>query len=144
MSRANVVRSLVSGEPMTAVMLVALLTLTACSAGSLNPGGGSYAIGPSGAGARGQPSLATQQACRQRTSEIFEKRNRPEIYAANPSLNSPFSANFQPDVPSRGLSTQFAYEQTAAECERNAGTASSRTDTLPAAAAPAASGAKVR
>ena len=128
MSRAMVVRT---HAPRTAT-LVAVLILTACSAGSLSPGGGWSAVGPSGAAAGGRPSLDTQQACRQRISEIFEKRSRPDIYAAHSSSNSPFSANYQPDVPSRGLSSQFAYEQSIAECEHGAGPASERTDTLPA------------
>lgn len=98
-----------------------LLALAACSAGPLG-GPSEEAVGPSGPAATGQPDLATQQACRQRVNEMYEVRERGEIYAANPSVNSPFSANYQPDVPSRGLANQFAYGQSLAECEHNAET----------------------
>jgi hypothetical protein len=129
MSRAMIVRSLV----LKAAMPWALLMMAACTAGSMSGGGtGWSSVGPSGTAAGGQTSLETQQACRQRTSEIYEKRERPQIYAANSSLNSPFSANYQPDVPSRGLSDQFAYERTNAECERNAGAGTGQAASQPA------------
>jgi hypothetical protein len=98
---------------------VLLLTLAACSAGSMG-GAGDSVPGPSGVAAAGNTDLATQQACRQRVNEMYEVRNRGDIYTANPSVNSPFSANYQPDVPSRGLSNQFAYDQSLVECEHNA------------------------
>jgi hypothetical protein len=82
-------------------------------------GAGDNAVGPSGPSAGGGADLATQQACRQRVNEIYEVSNRGDIYTANPSVNSPFSANYQPDVPSRGLSNQFAYDQSLTECEHN-------------------------
>ena len=96
-----------------------LLSLAACSAGSMG-GAGDNAVGPTGPAAQGNTDLATQQACRQRVNEMYEVRDRGDIYTANPSVNSPFSANYQPDVPSRGLSNQFAYDQSLAECEHNA------------------------
>ena len=121
----NLVRSLATG--------LAMLVLTACSAGSLNPGGGvsSDAVGPSGTAAERRTALETQQACRDRANTIVDEQRRPDIYAPNSSLNTPFSANFQPDVPSRGLPAQFAYEKTEADCERNAGTGAGTTDTVP-------------
>lgn len=96
-----------------------LLALTACSAGPMG-GASDNAVGPSGPAGGGNTDLATQQACRQRVNEMYEIRNRADIYASNPSVNSPFSANYQPDVPSRGLSNQFAYGQSLSECEHNA------------------------
>jgi hypothetical protein len=120
MSRALVVRSLARVRAAQAtVRWVVILTLAACSAGSMSDSG---AVGPSGAAAQSQTELQTEQACRERVNAMVDKQNRPAIYAANSSLNSPYSANFQPDNPSRGLSGQFAYEQTLAACERNAGT----------------------
>ena len=101
---------------------LASLMLSACSGGA-GPFGGrasSDAVGPSGMAAAGRTDLATQQACRRRVNEMYDIRERGDIYAANPSSNTPFSANSQVGVPSRGLSNQFAYEQTLAECERNA------------------------
>jgi hypothetical protein len=102
--------------------LLALLALSACSAGGMG-GGGDSGVGPSGTAAERRTDLETQQACRDRTNELYEQRERAQIYAPASSVNTPFSANYQPDVPSRGLSGQFAYEQTKAECER-AGTGS--------------------
>jgi len=95
------------------------MALADCSAGPMG-GPSDNAVGPSGTAAEGNTDLATQQACRQRVNEMYEIRDRGDIYAANPSVNSPFSANYQPDVPSRGLSNQFAYGQSLAECEHNA------------------------
>jgi hypothetical protein len=122
MSRGIVIRSLarVTASPAAAQWLM-ILALTACSAGSMG-GADSGAIGPSGTAARSRTDLETERVCRERVNEMTDKQNRPAIYAANSSLNSPFSANFLPSVPSRGLSGQFAYEQTLAECERSAGT----------------------
>jgi hypothetical protein len=96
---------------------LSLLLLAACTAGPMG-GASDNAIGPSRP-AVGGPDLATQQACRQRVNEMYEVRNRGDIYSPNPSVNSPFSANYQPDVPTRGLSNQFAYGQSVAECEHN-------------------------
>jgi hypothetical protein len=87
-----------------------------------NDGPSSDAVGPAGAPAQGRTSLETQQACRRQINEMVDKQNRPAIYAANSSLNTPFSGNFQPSVSSRGLSGQFAYEQALADCERGGGT----------------------
>ena len=135
MSRAIFRRSLVAGarDGITSGMVhgtwsrviraaapgLLLLALVACSAGPMG-GASDNAVGPSGPAAAGGADLATQQACRQRVNEMYEVRSRGDIYTANPSVNSPFSANYQPDVPSRGLSNQFAYDQSLAECERNA------------------------
>lgn len=98
-----------------------MLALTACSAGPLGgSGSGGDVVGPSGMASEGPTDLATQQACRQRVNEMFEIRDRGDVYAANPTTNTPYSANSSVGVPSHGLSNQFAYDQTVAECERNA------------------------
>jgi hypothetical protein len=94
------------------------MAVTACSAGPIG-GSRDYSVGPSGPAAGGNTDLATQLACRQRVNEMYEVRNRGDIYSSNPSVNTPFSANYQPDVPSRGLSKQFAYDQSLADCERS-------------------------
>jgi len=105
----------------TAVACVAALTLSACSSGPMAPS--TDAVGPSGAAsAGGGANLATQQACRQRANEMYEQRNRADLYSASPSTNTPYSGNSYVGVPSRGLSGEFAYGQTVAECERNAAT----------------------
>jgi hypothetical protein len=102
------------------LLVLAILALSACSGGPLGGRTSSDAVGPSGTAAAGPTDLATQQACRRRVNEMYDIRDRGDIYAANPSVNTPFSANYQAGVPSRGLSSQFAYEQSLADCERNA------------------------
>jgi hypothetical protein len=97
--------------------LLVLLALSGCSVGGMGGFAGD-AVGPSGTAAERRTDLETQQACRDRTNEMYEQRDRAQIYAPASSVNTPFSANYQPDVPSRGLSNQFAYERTRAECER--------------------------
>jgi hypothetical protein len=119
MSRAVFCRLLPRGRSPArgAALGVVMLAVSACSAG---PMGGGTAVGPSGTAGSGSADLATQQACRQRVNEMYEIRGRAGIYAPNPTVNSPFSANSYVGVPSRGLSDQFAYERSEAECERNA------------------------
>jgi hypothetical protein len=137
MSRADIRRLPVAGPPpgstpgtasrviRAAAPGLLLLALTACSAGPMGGAGGS-AVGPSGPAAAGGADLATQQACRQRVNEMYEVRSRADIYTSNPSVNSPFSANYQAGIPSRGLSNQFAYDQSVAECERNSANGAER------------------
>nr|WP_294521188.1 hypothetical protein [uncultured Rhodopila sp.] len=76
--------------------------------------------------AQQQADAQTAAACRQRANEIFDRQNRGAIYAANPSTNSPFSANFTGDNPSRGLSQQFAHDRQVSDCIRNSGTGAER------------------
>jgi hypothetical protein len=118
MSRAVFVRSLARGALANGAALgVVMLAVSACSAGSM---GGGETVGPSGTAASGGPDLATQEACRQRVNEMYEIRDRADIYTAAPPVNTPYSANSYVGVPSRGLSNQFAYERSEAECEQNA------------------------
>jgi hypothetical protein len=100
--------------------LMAMLALSACSAGSDGPSYG--AVGPSGDAAEARNDQATRAACRDRTNEMFDRRDRAQIYTPGSSVNTPFSANYQPGITSRGLPNQFDYERTVAECVRNSGT----------------------
>ena len=124
-------------SPAAIVRLLAVLAVSACSSGSLSGG----AVGPSGSASGGgmaggpEPNnfsapfrggaqkvdLQTQAACRERANEIWEQQDRAEIYKPNSSVNTPFSANWEPDVPSRGLADQYAYGKTVADCERDSG-----------------------
>jgi hypothetical protein len=113
-----------------------LVILPGCSAGPM----GGDAVGPSGPA--GRADLATQHACRARVNEMYETRNRADIYAPNSMANSPYSANSQVGVPSTGLSSRFAYEQSVAECERNA--VSDAGDAAVPPASPPPAGAKGR
>jgi hypothetical protein len=123
MSRAMVRRPPVAGVQAGRTIRAAapgllLLMLAACTAGPLGSVSDNV-VGPSGPAAQGNTDLATQQACRQRVNEMYEVRDRGDIYAANPTVNSPFSANYQPGVPNRGLSSQFEYSRSVADCEHS-------------------------
>lgn len=102
--------------------LFALLAVSGCSAGALSPGGS----GTSGLAADSRTDQATQLACRTRANEMYDRRNRAEIYSANSTINSPFSANYQPGTTNQGLSERFSFEQMVSECIRNAGTGAAR------------------
>lgn len=119
--------------------LLAMLALSGCSAGSLGSGGS----GASSTALDGTVSVATQAACRQRVNEMYERRNRVDIYAANSAVNSPYSAGYQSGLSSRALSGQFDFERTLRECERNSGTGAERPMT-PATPVAAPSAAKPR
>ena len=128
MSRDNILRSLASGFGM--------LALAACAGDfAAGSGSGSLPVGPSGAAGGTPTSLQAQENCRQHVDQTFDKQNRPTIYAANPSVNTPFSANYDPTVANRNLSNQFAYEQSVAACEHG-GIASDRNDVLPVTTPP--------
>jgi hypothetical protein len=83
-----------------------------------------------------QADAATVAACRQRANQIYDQQNRGAIFSQASQANMPFSANFTPDVPNRGLSAQFGYDRTLNDCIRNTGTDTNRT--LPANSSAAA------
>jgi hypothetical protein len=114
-----------------------LLALAACSAGPMG-GASDSAVGPSGPASTGGADLATQQACRQRVNEMYEVRNRGDIYSSNSSVNTPYSASYQSGVPTRGLSNQFAYDESLAECEHNTANGAEGPTVAPPAAPPVA------
>jgi hypothetical protein len=93
--------------------LLAAVAMSACDGGSPQTG-------------QAQADAQTVAACRQRANEVFDRQNRGAIYAPNSSANSPFSANFTPDNPSRGLSQQFAHDRLVNDCVRNTGTGAER------------------
>lgn len=122
MSPAIVIRSLARAMAASAAARwLVVLALAACSAGSIGGTSGDV-VGPSGSAAQSRTNLETDAACRQQVNQMVEAQNRPEIYAANSSANSPYSANSSVGVTSHGLAGQFAYGQTLAACESNAGT----------------------
>ena len=116
--------------------LMALLALSSCSAGSSSDSGGWSAVGPSGGVSNAPPSLATQEACRQRTNEAYDYRNRADTFPANSAVNTPLSAGYMGGVSSRGLSARFDYERAVANCERNAGTGAPLPEPMPAPTPP--------
>ena len=112
MSRAALLRLLIPG--------MGALALAACSSGPMGGGGPSWnAVGPSGTAAEVRGGQETRAACRERAEQMYDQRDRHRIYTANPQTNTPSSANYLSDVPSRGLSAQFEYERTVNDCVRN-------------------------
>lgn len=113
---------------------LAMLALTGCSAGSSGPS--ANAVGPSGDAGRLSAARETQDACRARANELYDRRDRAEIYTASPWNNTPYSSAYQSGISSRGLARQFDYERTRLECETITGTGADRTPAPPAAPAP--------
>ncbi|HUN39962.1 MAG TPA: hypothetical protein VMU81_06715 [Acetobacteraceae bacterium] len=74
---------------------------------------------------RAQQSLL--EACRQRADEAYNITHRGDIYAPESQVNTPFSADYQPGVPSRGLSVLYQRDQMVSDCVRNTGAEGSRT-----------------
>jgi hypothetical protein len=111
--------------------LLALLALSACSPGSTG-GISNDVVGPSGTAAEQRTSLQTRIACRNRVNEMYDRRDRAEIYTPASTVNTPLSSNYQAGVSSRGLANQFDYERTRVECERNSGTGSIEPTAAPA------------
>ncbi len=104
--------------------LLACLSLAACQGGSvpLGSGGGIGAIG----GGLGNADAATRTACTQHAEQVYDLRNRAEIYTPQSSVNSPYSGNYNPGATERGLSDQYARNSMIRDCVRNTGTETSR------------------
>ena len=60
---------------------------------------------------------------------MFDQQNRGAIFSQGSQANMPFSANYTPDMPSRGLSQQFGFDRMVNDCIRNTGTGTTRTPT---------------
>jgi len=84
-----------------------------------------------GAPRPGSPEAQARQslvdACRQRADEAYNLTHRGDIYAPASQMNTPFSANYQPGVPDRGLSNLYERDRMVSDCVRNTGADSDRT-----------------
>jgi PBP1b-binding outer membrane lipoprotein LpoB len=78
------------------------------------------------AGGQAEADAQTRAACRQRAEQAYEQQNRAEIYSPSSSVNTPYSANYVPDSPERGLSDLFAHDRMVSDCVRNTGTGADR------------------
>lgn len=74
-----------------------------------------------------QANAQTAAACRQRADDLYNIRHRDTIYAPASQVNTPFSANYQPGVPDRGLSQLYEHDSMVRDCERNLGAEGDRT-----------------
>lgn len=84
-----------------------------------------------------QADAATRAACRQRADQVYERQNRGQIYSPQTQVNTPFSADYTPDRPDRGLSQLFAHDKLVSDCVRNTGTGAERgPDGAPPASGP--------
>ena len=83
---------------------------------------------------QGQADAQTVAACRERANQVFDQQNRGAIFSQGSQANMPFSANYTPDVPNRGLSAQFGFDRAVNDCIRNTGTETSRTSDNPGGA----------
>ncbi|MBN8871800.1 MAG: hypothetical protein J0H67_03090 [Rhodospirillales bacterium] len=104
------------------VMTVLGLALAACA-------------GNTGGTPESRSSAAIRAACTERAEQIYTARNRAEIYAPQSSVNTPYSANYQPGVTNRGLADLYQRDNIINDCIRNTGTETSR-DVPPTPAPP--------
>ena len=111
-------------RPLVALAL-AMATLCACDNSTI----------PAPLRSQSQADAQTVAACRQRANQVFDQQNRGAIFSQGSQANMPFSANYTPDMPSRGLSQQFGFDRMVNDCIRNTGTGTSRTQSGEAAAA---------
>lgn len=102
---------------MRGLALASLALLAACAGPGLQFGGGGQT----------RPSAETAAACRARADEVYNTRHREAIYAPQSQVNTPFSANYQPNVEDRGLSQLFEHDSMVSDCERNTGAEGNRT-----------------
>lgn len=109
---------------LSASIVLAAVTLCACEA-------------PAPLRGQAQADAQTVAACRERANQIFDQQNRGTIFSGQSQVNTPFSANWTPDVPNRGLSQAFGFDRMVNDCIRNTGTGTNRTPPGNAAAAQA-------
>ncbi|HEY0183796.1 MAG TPA: hypothetical protein VGC09_13400 [Rhodopila sp.] len=86
--------------------------------------------------AQAQADAATRAACERRANQAYDLQNRDQIYSPQSQVNTPYSANYTPDVSNRGLSDLFVHDRMVSDCVRNTGTGTDRTP--PGTPAPAA------
>ena len=73
-----------------------------------------------------QADAETRAACEKRANDAYDQQNRAEIYAPQSQVNTPYSTNYIPGDPNRGLSDLFVHDRMIADCVRNTGTGTDR------------------
>jgi len=99
--------------PASAAMIVFSVVLAGCAA----PQQGAPAT---------RANAETVAACRQHADQVYDRRHRDTIYSPAQGTNTPFSGNYAPGVPDRGLSQLFERDSLIRDCVRNTGTESDR------------------
>ena len=107
--------------PMALVALIGVVALSGCARPQT---------------AQAQADAETRAACQKRANEAYDVRNRADIYSPQSQVNTPYSANYTPDVTNRGLSDLFAHDRMVSDCIRNTGTGTDRTPPATPAAPP--------
>jgi hypothetical protein len=112
MNRPRLVVSTGLVVPVGLVVLVGAFALSACAT-------------PPQTG-QAQADAATRAACQARAEQAYDQQNRDQIYSPQSQVNTPYSANYTPDVSNRGLSDLFAHDRMVSDCIRNTGTGTER------------------
>lgn len=115
------------------LQFIPVATLLACLALAGCQGAAQQSLPPIGGGIPSQANESTVAACRTHADQVYDQRNRAEIYAPQSSVNTPYSANYTPGVTNRGLADQYQHQAMIRDCVRNTGTETSR-ETPPAPA----------
>jgi hypothetical protein len=105
--------------PLRLVVLAGVALLSACDA-------------PPQTG-QAQADAEARSACQQRAEQAYNQRNRGEIYSPPPTVNTPYSANYEPLVSGPRLSDLFVHDRMVNDCIRNTGAGSDRTPPAPRA-----------
>lgn len=98
-----------------AVLLLVLLGLTQC------------APPPPPAGQE-RADAATLAACRDHASQVYNRRNRDQIYTIT-NRDVPFSAGYAPGATDQGLAARYSNDKMVSDCVRNTGTETDRATT---------------
>ncbi|MGE0224468.1 MAG: hypothetical protein AB7F35_03415 [Acetobacteraceae bacterium] len=91
---------------------------------------------PPATASEARADAATLEACRRRADEVYARQNRGDIYTPYANMNAPWSGAYA-GGGTRGLSTQFTYEQAVQNCVRNVGAAALQTGTPAGSPSPA-------
>jgi hypothetical protein len=90
----------------TATILLTCLALASCAP-------------KTGGEARGD--AATEAACRQHADQVYDVRNRGDIYSPQSGVNTPSSGSYAPGGDSRNLGQIFARDRMIRDCVRRGG-----------------------
>jgi hypothetical protein len=120
MNRPRLIVPLGRLYPLGLIVVIGAVALSACE-------------GPPSTG-QSQADAATRAACQARAEQAYTEQNRAQIYAPQSQVNTPYSASYNPDSVSRGLSDLFVHDRMISDCIRNTGAAADRSP--PAATTP--------
>jgi len=112
MNRPRLVVAIGRVVPMGVVVMIGAGVLSACDV-------------PPRTG-QAEADAETRAACQARAEQAYTEQNRAQIFGPQSQVNTPFSANYDPDSYNRGLSDLFVHDRMVNDCIRNIGTGSDR------------------